>query len=493
MRLKCQDESSAHAIGILPQVPQLLNGIREAQGVLDCAHSAGGDAVAGWRVDGRFGSKQQQHQPQKATQPQKQKHQLQQHQQQQQPQPQSQPQEQLQQQQQELPPPPPQQQQQQPEQQQQQVSRCISPRGTPRREHGSRLSSNRVLLFLFLHSSSTSAQPMIANEKRVPSGCLEKHGFPHPRADSHNSDLQTVHVAFFDNRKNPDVSSMQQAAKLVNSSSRTPVEFHALLSQRRQVPGLSVHPIQLPPLAQCLYAYLAESSHGPGPQYMYKPFVPWLLPRRVKRVVLLDTDVAMLSGSHELWSSFDHFNGALVGLANEQNDLYKPMVGKNGGLQLLDLDGIRSSHDYLSIMDRFNVDGYQIGFLGDQTFYTVLAHLHPHLVYTVGCEWNRQLNTHFGAGIERFNRCDRGCSLLHANQGPVKCIVKHLQVHGNVACPAWRSFVDSGPACLRMDNGTRKRFQGALRSYFGSCCRTNFGAFEENDPHDLSRRGIYSR
>jgi hypothetical protein len=287
---------------------------------------------------------------------------------------------------------------------------------------------------------------MIANEKRVPSGCLEKHGFPHPRADSHNSDLQTVHVAFFDNRKNPDVSSMQQAAKLVNSSSRTPVEFHALLSQRRQVPGLSVHPIQLPPLAQCLYAYLAESSHGPGPQYMYKPFVPWLLPRRVKRVVLLDTDVAMLSGSHELWSSFDHFNGALVGLANEQNDLYKPMVGKNGGLQLLDLDGIRSSHDYLSIMDRFNVDGYRIGFLGDQTFYTVLAHLHPHLVYTVGCEWNRQLNTHFGAGIERFNRCDRGCSLLHANQGPVKCIVKHLQVHGNGRVPCVAKFRRQRPS-----------------------------------------------
>ena len=123
MRLKCQDESSAHVIGILPQVPQLLNGIKEAQVVLDCAHSAGGDAVAGWRVDVRFGSKQQQHQPQKVTQPQKQKHQLQQHQQQQQPQPQpqEQEQEQLQQQQQELPPPPPQQQQQQPEQQQQQV------------------------------------------------------------------------------------------------------------------------------------------------------------------------------------------------------------------------------------------------------------------------------------------------------------------------------------------------------------------------------------
>ena len=146
------------------------------------------------------------------------------------------------------------------------VSMCISPRGTPRREHGSRLWSHRVLLFLFLHSSSTSAQPaMIANTKRVPSGCLDKHGFPHPRADSHNSDLRTVHVAFYDNRHNPDIFSMQQAAKLVNSSSQTPVEFHALLSQYRHVPGLSVHAIQLPPLAQCLYAYLAESSHGPRP------------------------------------------------------------------------------------------------------------------------------------------------------------------------------------------------------------------------------------
>ena len=47
----------------LRPVPQLLKGIKEAQGVLDCGHSGGGDAVAGWRVDGRFGSKQQQHQP----------------------------------------------------------------------------------------------------------------------------------------------------------------------------------------------------------------------------------------------------------------------------------------------------------------------------------------------------------------------------------------------------------------------------------------------
>ena len=153
---------------------------------------------------------------------------------------------------------------------------------------------------------------------------------------------------------------------------------------------------------------------------MCKPFVPWLLPRRVKRVVLLDTDVAMLSGIHDLWSSFDHFNGALVGLANEQNDLYKPMVGKNGGLQLLDLDGIRSSHDYLSVMDRFNVDGYRIGFLGDQTFYTVLAHLHPRFVYTVGCEWNRQLSTHFG-------RLGRASSDSTGATGDVRCC---MQIRG---------------------------------------------------------------
>lgn len=106
-------------------------------------------------------------------------------------------------------------------------------------------------------------------------------------------------------------------------------------------------------------------------------------------------------------------------------------------------------------MDTFNVHGYRLGYLGDQTFYTILNHLHPSLVYT----------------IKRFSRCDSGCSLLHANQGPVKCIVRHLQETGNISCPVWQSFVDGGPNCLRIGTDTQTCFQGALRRFYHSCCR----------------------
>jgi len=197
---------------------------------------------------------------------------------------------------------------------------------------------------------------------------------------------------------------------------------------------------------------------------MYKLFIPWLLPKSIKRIVLLDSDTVVLRSVTELWDSFKAFGTALVGLANEQNDLYAPMIGKNGGVQLLYLNGMRSSREYVRFMDNFNEYGYRIGYLGDQTFYTVLGYLLPHLLYTVGCEWNRQLNTHFGVSAHRFKNCS-GCALMHANQGPVKCIAKHIQTHQDTTCASWHLFVDSRPSCLRVHN-----VQRGLRQHFASCC-----------------------
>lgn len=310
--------------------------------------------------------------------------------------------------------------------------------------------------------------PMITPAMRVESTCSTEHGFwRHTTRGA--TPLHHIHVAFFDNRQNPDTESMLRAAKLIQTSAH-PVRFHAMLSVTRDLPGIQVHRIQLPPFAQCLHKYLASSAHGPGPQYMYKLFTPWILPRHVPRVILLDTDIAVLGSIQELWNLFDHFNGALIGLANEQNALYAPLTGKNGGVQLYDLDGIRASDHYLHVMATFNVNGYRLGYLGDQTYYTILNHLHPKLVYQVSCAWNRQLNTHFGIGDERFSRCDEGCSLLHANHAPVKCVVQQLQARGNISCAAWRDFVER-PECLTMEVGPRRSFQGALRRFFSSCCR----------------------
>jgi len=304
--------------------------------------------------------------------------------------------------------------------------------------------------------------------RRVPSRCLERHGMPEdPESDGWQEvdDTTAIHVAFFDNKASPDTNSIQRAAQLVNSSSQSPVRFHAIFLRIRRLDGFSVHSIsRFCPVLDCLYNYLVESAHGPGPQYMYKLFIPWLLPKSIKRIVLLDSDTVVLRSVTELWDSFKAFGTALVGLANEQNDLYAPMIGKNGGVQLLYLNGMRNSREYVRFMDNFNEYGYRIGYLGDQTFYTVLGYLLPHLLYTVGCEWNRQLNTHFGVSAHRFKNCS-GCALMHANQGPVKCIAKHIQTHQDTTCASWHLFVDSRPSCLRVNN-----VQRGLRQHFASCC-----------------------
>ena len=288
------------------------------------------------------------------------------------------------------------------------------------------------------------------------------------------------HVAFFDNRAVPDVGAMQRVARMANATSPPhSVRFHAVVPARRargvqrDLPGFRVHGLHLSAATSCLYEYLSKSSHGPGPQYMHKVFLPWILPRSVRRVLVLDTDVAVLGNVWELWWSFRRFQGAVAGLVNEQNDLYAPMVGKNGGLQLLDLERMRTSLAYLQFLDTFNVHGYKIGYLGDQTFYTVLGHIHPSLVYTVGCEWNRQLNTHFGADIGRFGKCEHGCAMLHANQAPVKCLVRQLQRRAHVSCHEWSRVVESGPSCVRMDNASRLAFREALKLHFASCCESS--------------------
>lgn len=311
---------------------------------------------------------------------------------------------------------------------------------------------------------------------------MRAHGTPVTPRDPTWDDalaLTVPHVVFFDTRAQPDVDAMQRVAHMANAASSPRfLRFHAIVpakrvkSAQRDLPEVRVHGLRLGAAAGCLYEYLSKSSHGPGPQYLYKVFLPWLLPSSVRRVLVLDTDVAVLGNVWELWSSFRRFQGAVAGLVNEQNDLYAPMVGKNGGLQLLDLERMRTSRVYLQFLDTFNVRGYKIGYLGDQTFYTVLGHVRPSLVYTLGCEWNRQLNTHFGADIGRFGKCERGCAVLHANQAPVKCLVRQLQRHTGASCHEWKRVIQSGPSCVRMDNASRLAFRNALASHFASCCNS---------------------
>ena len=162
-----------------------------------------------------------------------------------------------------------------------------------------------------------------------------------------------IHVAFFDTRPRPDTGAMLAAAKQIRKAGGAEaVRFHVLLHARFQleVPGMTRTPLTLPPSAQCLFRGLQRLAHGPGPAYLYKPLLHFLLPS-VRQLILLDTDTVVLRPIAELWRHFSHFGGAVLGVANEQTNMYQRAsgwteIGKNGGVQLLHLHAMRTSTEY---------------------------------------------------------------------------------------------------------------------------------------------------
>jgi len=105
-----------------------------------------------------------------------------------------------------------------------------------------------------------------------------------------------MHIAFFDTRPRPDTGAMLAAAQQIRKAGGADaLRFHVLLNPKLEleVPGMSRTPLRLPPAAQCLFSGLARLAHGPGPAYLYKPLLHWLLPS-VRRLILLDTDTVTL-------------------------------------------------------------------------------------------------------------------------------------------------------------------------------------------------------
>ena len=294
-----------------------------------------------------------------------------------------------------------------------------------------------------------------------------------------SSSLETspIDVAFFDTRPSPDVASMRRAAALCNSTTHH-VRFHALLKYPRVLPGFRVTLLKLPPLARCLYDGMKRLSHGPGPQYLYKPLLHHVMPREVERLILLDTDIVMVRDVRELFAEFGRFGTSVLGVGNEQSNLYgKGGEGKNGGVQLLDLNAMREEPQYDAVLDYVasGHDGRRIGYLGDQTLYSFLATDFPHLFYRLPCEWNRQISMHFGFKNETVHACPRRCGILHANYQPFKCVAKMMQA--SPSCSTWHAFqkrlatpATASEPCPKVQMGQRNTFRRAIGHFFADCC-----------------------
>ena len=298
---------------------------------------------------------------------------------------------------------------------------------------------------------------------------------PRAAAASQPTETEPIDIAFFDTRPHPDVFSMRRAAALANSTTR--VRFHAILKHDVKMPGFRVTLLNLPPVAQCLYDGMRRISHGPGPQYLYKPLLHYVMPADVTRLILLDTDIVMVRDVRDLFAEFGRFGSAVLGVGNEQSNLYgKGGEGKNGGVQLLDLKAMRTEPQYDALLDYVATgkDGRRIGYLGDQTLYSFLAPDFPHLFYRLPCEWNRQISMHFGFSNATVHSCPRRCGILHANYGPFKCVARLLQA--SPSCATWQAFQkrlsSSTPdePCPKVSMGQRMTFKRAIKSFFADCC-----------------------
>ena len=363
-----------------------------------------------------------------------------------------------------------------------------------------------------------------------------------------------IHIAFFDTRPHPDTGAMVAAAKQIRlaGSSELPLRFHVLLKAQVEVPGMQRTALSFPPAASCLFSGFSRLAHGPGPAYLYKPLLHFLLPT-VKRLILLDTDTIVLQPIGELWAHFGRFpSGAVLGVANEQTNMYQKAsnweqvsprphhhstaTSSTSPVHLhllhLSLDvrhfhcrhllrhlgrqewrraaagSARDAHvgrlqpgachnrlrhhrslrrprarpSTVSPNLRQVLDDYAagtarkwIGYLGDQTFYTHLATPGgplARLVYTLPCEWNRQISMQFGFRNSTIHTCPRKCALLHANYRPIKCVVGLMQ--RRPSCEVWRRFyMRSRPELSDCGSAMRPQwaeFQRGLRSFFSDCC-----------------------
>ena len=207
--------------------------------------------------------------------------------------------------------------------------------------------------------------------------------------------------------------------------------------------------------------------------YLYKPLLHLLLPAWLPKVLVLDADVFVVADVRRLWAEFDRFRpAACAGLAVEQALSYAHVRARgglnfNGGVQLPDLDRMRSSARYAARLadaadgrlPGLKADEKRIGFLGDQTLYSLMT-VAPAangtgdgrgLFHALPCGWNRQTGTHMAGwpGFWAAHACHERRGLLHFNFAGHKALAEALKAEA-AAGGEWRA------ACRAVFDRTRR-------------------------------------
>mgnify|MGYP002630897299 CR=1 FL=1 len=346
-----------------------------------------------------------------------------------------------------------------------------------------------------------------------------------------------IHVGFLDDRPRPNIDVVVQVGTQIMSPQ---VRFHLLtkfnpstaelIRARRHLLHLNIVKIWLPPMMRCIHRELAAQSplsHSSTTTYLLKPFVPWMVPH-LPAMLLLDSDIVIVRDVSPLWAllrahPFRSFADSpranrssrislpIIGLARENSVYYQHRLGLarkggNGGVQLLDLEGMRKSSTYVKALHGFasgtralfarrGHDGnFSLPFidnLGDQTLYTFMRNsrvfAHHGLFTELPCEWNRQLGswsteTHsVTSGLltnkaqSAANRCPAGCSILHANHPSFKlqCVLAQMRQAAQ-RCEYWERFItfahtNASIECLG-NTIARPQWREAFERFWSGCC-----------------------
>ena len=286
------------------------------------------------------------------------------------------------------------------------------------------------------------------------------------------------------------VTSAEHLARHLRRPGEAPISFHLVTDKAwpsEMVEGWATPHLlsSMPAAALDLHANFSKITHGPGSMYMWKPLLPWLLPASITRVMVLDADLVLTRSVHELWAQFDAFGaGAAVGLAREQAQTYYdtlgPEAGVNGGVQLLHLGRMREADGaYQRELRRCaTVGGIRrgdieyIGFLGDQTLYSLMKKRTPSLFHTLPCGWNRQLSVHFfhHKEFKESHECRSSCGLVHGNQPAFKGMMPQMQTEGR---PPTCDECRQGVAHLRKGNPHRDPQGYSAETLITCCCESN--------------------
>ncbi len=101
------------------------------------------------------------------------------------------------------------------------------------------------------------------------------------------------------------------------------------------------------------------------------------------------------------------------------------LTGFNSGVLLLDLDRMRQSKHYNSLLNAESVqklteEFHFKGHLGDQDFFTLLNMKYEELFHVLPCEWNRQLcrwweDKGYQDVFHLYFNCDAPVKIYHGN------------------------------------------------------------------------------